>query len=77
VEGTIVYKNTTTTAIPQWTRTVTDGKFTDSKGDVYTNSGSYTVKQTAGVSTVALTDNTYEMIEGTHTVTKQNGAKSL
>lgn len=75
VEGTIVYKNTTTTSVPQWTRTITDGKFTDTKGDVYTNSGSYTVKQTAGVSTLALTDNTYQIIEGTHTVTKQNGAK--
>lgn len=74
VEGKIVYKNTTTT-VPQWTRTVTDGIFTDTKGNVYLNSGSYTIKQTAGVSTLALEDNTYEMIEGTHTVTKQNGAK--
>lgn len=74
VEGTIVYKNTTTT-VPQWTRTVTNGIFTDTKGDVYQNAGSYTIKQTAGVSTLSLDDNTYEMIEGTHTVTKQNGAK--
>lgn len=74
VEGTIVYKNITTT-VPQWTRTVTNGIFTDTKGDVYQNAGSYTIKQTAGVDTLTLTDNTYEMIEGTHTVTKQNGAK--
>jgi len=74
VEGKITYKNTTIT-VPQWTRTVTDGLFTDAKGDVYLNSGSYTVKQTAGVSTPTLDDNTYEIIEGTHTVTKQNGAK--
>lgn len=74
VEGTIVYKNTTTT-VPQWTRTVTNGIFTDTKGDVYQNAGSYTIKQTAGVATLALEDNTYEMIEGTHTVTKQNGGK--
>jgi hypothetical protein len=75
VEGKIVYKNTTAANVPQWTRTVTEGMFTDAKGDVYQNSGSHTVKQTAGVSTLALEDNTYEMTEGTHTVTKQNGAK--
>ncbi|PVX46682.1 hypothetical protein C8C85_2561 [Flavobacterium sp. 103] len=74
VAGKIVYKNTTTT-VPQWTRTVTDGIFTDTKGDVYQNAGSYTIKQTVGATTPTLTDNTYEMIEGTHTVTKQNGAK--
>ncbi|PZX92992.1 hypothetical protein DOS84_14085 [Flavobacterium aquariorum] len=74
VEGKIVYKNTTTT-LPQWTRTVTDGVFTDAKGDVYLNSGSYTIKQTAGVDTLTLTDNTYEMTEGAHTVIKQNGTK--
>jgi hypothetical protein len=73
VEGKIVYKNTTAT-VPQWTRTVTDGIFTDAKGEVYINSGSYTIKQTAGASTLPLEDNTYEMTEGTHTVTKQNGA---
>jgi hypothetical protein len=74
VEGKIVYKNTTTT-VPQWTRTITDGKFTDTKGEIYLNSGSHTVKQTAGVSTLTLDDNTYEMTEGTHTVSKENGAK--
>jgi len=76
VEGTIVYKNTTTSStLPQWTRTVTDGKFTNAKGEVFLNSGTHTVKQTAGVSTLTLDDNIYEMTEGTHTVTKENGAK--
>ena len=74
VEGTIVYKNTTITQ-PQWTRTVTSGRFTDTKGDIYLNEGSYTIKQTEGASTPTLTDNIYQMIEGTHTVTKQNGGK--
>jgi hypothetical protein len=74
VEGTIVYKNTSTNNITQWTRTVTNGKFTDTKGDVYENSGTHTVKQTEGLQTVSLDDNTYEMTQGTHTVTKQNGA---
>jgi hypothetical protein len=74
VEGTIVYKNTTIT-LPQWTRTVTNGIFTDTKGDVYQNAGSYTIKQIDGVDTLTLTDNIYEMVEGTHTVTKQNGGK--
>jgi hypothetical protein len=72
-EGKIVYKNTTTTE-PQWTRTVTDGKFTNTKNEVYLNTGTYTIKQTAGISSLSVTDNVYEMINGTHTVTKQNGA---
>ncbi|WP_268847650.1 hypothetical protein [Flavobacterium aestivum] len=76
VEGTIVYKNTTSSPnTPQWTRTITNGKLTDTKGDIFTNSGTHTIKQTAGVSTLSLDDNTYEMTEGTHTVTKENGAK--
>nr|WP_315157610.1 hypothetical protein [uncultured Flavobacterium sp.] len=74
-EGKIEYKNTTVSSTPQWTRTVTDGIFTDTEGEVYLNSGTHTIKQTAGVSTLYLTDNTYEMTEGTHTVRKQNGAK--
>lgn len=74
VEGKITYKNTTLT-VPQWTRTVTDGIFTDTKGNVYQNAGSHTIKQTEGTETLTLTDNTYEMIEGNHTVTNQNGGK--
>jgi len=76
LEGTIEYTNTTTTAtIPQWTRKITNGKFTDLQGRVYTNSGSYTIKQTAGVDTpYVLEDNVYQMTEGTHTVTTEKGA---
>jgi len=76
VEGTITYENKTVSSdAPQWTRTVADGKYTDLKGDVYSNSGTFTVKQTAGASTTIITDDTYEMISGNHTVSKQNGAK--
>ena len=77
VEGKIEYKNTTVSPnTPQWTRTVTNGIFTDTKGEVYLNSGNHTIKQTAGVSTpLDLNDNTYEMIDGTHTVRKQNGVQ--
>ncbi len=73
-EGKIVYTNTTVNAnTPQWTRTVTEGIFTTATC-VYTNSGSHTIKQTAGVATaLSLEDNTYEMTDGTHTVSKQNG----
>lgn len=75
-EGKIEYKNTTVSAnIPQWTRTVTNGIFTDTKGEVYLNSGTHTIKQTAGVQTLELNDNTYEMIDGTHSVRKQNGGQ--
>lgn len=75
LEGTIEYTNTTTVAtIPEWTRKVTNGKFTDLSGRVYLNSGIVTVKQTAGVDTpYVLEDNIYEMPEGTHTVTTDNG----
>ncbi|MDR7371933.1 hypothetical protein [Flavobacterium aquidurense] len=76
LEGTIEYTNTTTVAtVPQWTRKVTNGKFTDLQGRVYTNSGTHTVKQTAGVDTpYVLEDNVYEMTEGNHTVTTEKGA---
>ena len=76
LEGTIEYTNTTTVpTVPQWTRKVTNGKFTDVQGRVYTNSGTHTVKQTAGVDTpYVLEDNVYEMTEGTHTVTTDKGA---
>jgi hypothetical protein len=75
VQGTIVYKNTTSADVPQWTRTVSNGIFTDTKGDVYLNSGTYTVRQTEGATTLPLEDNIYQIAEGKHTVTKQNGAK--
>lgn len=76
VEGKIEYKNTTVNSnTPQWTRTVINGIFTNSKGEIYLNSGTQTIKQTEGISTLALGDNTYEMIDGTHTVAKQNGAQ--
>lgn len=75
LEGTIEYKNTTTVAtVPQWTRKVTNGKLTDLQGGVYTNSGSYTTRQTAGVDTPSvLADNVYDIIDGSHTVTAPGG----
>ena len=76
LEGTIEYTNTTTVpTVPQWNRKVTNGKLTDLAGRVYLNSGSWTVKQTAGVETpYVLADNIYEMTEGNHTITTANGA---
>ncbi|RZJ55002.1 MAG: hypothetical protein EOO44_02855 [Flavobacterium sp.] len=74
LEGTIEYVNTTTEqTVPKWTRKVINGKLTDLLGRVYTNSGNYTTKQTEGVATLTLADNVYEIIEGTHTVTSDNG----
>ncbi|KAF2514163.1 hypothetical protein [Flavobacterium foetidum] len=75
LEGTIEYTNTTATAtVPQWTRKVTNGKLTDILGRTFTNSGTCTVKQTAGVDTpYVLEDNVYEMTEGNHTVTSGTG----
>jgi len=75
LEGTIEYTNTTTVAtVPQWTRKVTNGKLTDLQGGVYTNSGTYVTRQTAGVDTpLVLADNVYEIPEGSQTVTAPGG----
>lgn len=75
LEGIIEYTNTTIVATtPQWTRKVTNGKFTDLQGRVYLNTGSFTTKQTAGVDTpYVLMDNIYEITEATHTVTTEKG----
>jgi hypothetical protein len=75
LEGTIEYTNATVVAtIPKWTRKVTNGKFTDLQGRVYTYSGMHTVQQTAGVDTpYVLDDNIYEMIDGSLIVTSDKG----
>ena len=74
IEGTVVYTNeTTNTSIPQWTRTLTNGQITFPNGAIFTHSGTRTVKQTAGVGTLILGDNIYEVISGTHTVNRPNG----
>lgn len=75
LEGTVEYENiTTNTSIPKWTRTVTNGVLTTLTGNVFTFSGTRTVQQTAGVGTLTLGDNTYEVLSGNHTVTKANGS---
>jgi hypothetical protein len=70
-----VYVNETVTPnIPQWSRTVTNGKLTNLEGIVFLNTGTHTIKQTEGVGTpLILSDNTYEMTQGNHTVSKENG----
>ena len=79
LEGTIEYTNTTTVeTIPQWTKKVINGKLTDLAGRVFTNSGIHTINQSAGFDTpYVLTDNIYEMTEGTHTVTSEKGTLTL
>ncbi|MQP24812.1 hypothetical protein GFJ94_07010 [Flavobacterium sp. LMO8] len=75
VEGTVVYENTTTNPdIPQWTRTITNGKITNLQGIVFNHNGTRTVKQTAGVSTLILADNIYEITSGNHTITRVGGS---
>lgn len=75
IEGTVVYTNQTTNAdIPQWSRTVTNGKVTFPNGAYFTHFGTRTVRQTAGVGTITLGDNIYEVISGTHTVNRPNGS---
>jgi len=74
VEGTVNYVNETTTpTIPQWSRTITDGKLTNLQGTVFLHSGTHTVKQTGGAATLTLQDNVYEVTQGNHSITKENG----
>ncbi len=75
VEGTVVYENTTTNYdIPQWTRTITNGKITNLAGVVFNHYGTRTVKQTEGVSTLIFADNVYEITSGNHTITRDGGS---
>lgn len=75
LEGIIDYVNITTdTQVPQWTRTVKNGKLTYPNGQIFLNSGSYTMQQTGGVATpFDLSDNVYSMTAGSHTVTNEAG----
>ncbi len=75
VEGTVTYTNETTGNDPQWTRTVTNGQVTTPSGEIYTHSGTRTIRQTAGAATpFILTDNVFEITAGTATVTRPNGS---
>lgn len=72
VEGKITYVNSTVN-LPQWTRTVTDGLYTNSKGAVYQYTGTHTIRQTTGVESLSLSDNIFEMIAGNYKITNQSG----
>jgi hypothetical protein len=75
IDGTVTYTNqTTNTAIPQWIRTIANGQITFSNGQVFTHSGTRTVRQIEGVTTATLADNVYEIIAGNHTVNRSNGS---
>ncbi|MEW5676258.1 hypothetical protein ABGT15_08085 [Flavobacterium enshiense] len=74
VEGTVTYVNETTNPeTPQWNRTITNGRITNLAGEVFTHSGTRTVKMVEGISTLALGDNVYHILSGTHTVHRPNG----
>ncbi|RZJ30080.1 MAG: hypothetical protein EOO48_05905 [Flavobacterium sp.] len=76
IQGTVTYTNQTTDpGTPQWSRTVTNGQITTPGGDVYTHTGTRTVRQTAGVGTpLIMADNVFEVSSGTSTVTREGGA---
>lgn len=75
VAGTVIYSNQTTGSTPQWTRTVVNGQITTPGGDLYTHTGTRTVRQTEGADTpFVLLDNTFEISSGTATVTRPNGS---
>jgi hypothetical protein len=74
IEGTIVYENTTVNPnIPQWIRTITNGKITTSSGIVFNHYGTRTIKQIEGANTLIFTDNIYEITSGNHTIIKEGG----
>jgi hypothetical protein len=78
LEGTIVYQNITTdTAIPKWNRTITNGKLITQLGVEYTYSGTRVVQQTAGLNTLTLGDNVYEILSGNHTIQKTANGNTL
>lgn len=75
VNGTVTYTNETDGNGPQWSRTVANGSITTPDGDVYTHTGTHTIRQTEGAATpFNLNDNTFEMISGNATVTRPNGS---
>jgi hypothetical protein len=74
VEGTVIYKNQTTSAnMPTWKRTVTNGKITRPNGAIFLHSGIRIVKLVTGAGTPTLIDNVYHITEGTHTIQRPNG----
>ncbi|RXR34661.1 hypothetical protein EQG68_01780 [Flavobacterium piscinae] len=78
LEGTITYVNTTTNSeMPQWNRTITDGGIVTLNGNYFTFSGQRTVKMTAGVNTLILADNIYEISAGTHNVVNPSNGNTL
>lgn len=78
LEGTITYVNTTTNSeMPQWNRTIANGGIVTLNGAYYTFSGQRTVKMTAGVNTLILADNIYEISSGNHTVVNPSNGNTL
>ncbi len=75
VEGTVVYENLSTNpSIPEWSRTIMNGKITNVAGDVFNHQETRMVKQIAGVNTLILADNIYEITSGSHTIAKEGGS---
>lgn len=78
LEGTITYVNTTTNSeMPQWNRTIADGGIVTLNGNYFNFSGQRTVKMTAGVNTLILADNVYEISAGTHAVVNPSNGNTL
>jgi hypothetical protein len=69
--GTITYVNNGT-ALPDWTRTVTNGSLTRRNGDVYTFTSTRSVRTVSGSNTGPLRDNVYEIYAGSRTVNRPN-----
>jgi hypothetical protein len=74
IEGTVIFINASTDAnIPTWSRSISNGVFTNPIDEVFTHSGNRTIRQIEGFETVELDDNVYEVSTGTHLLTKQGG----
>lgn len=78
LEGTITYLNTTSNAAaPQWERTIANGGIVTLNNNYFTFSGQRTVKMIAGLNTLTLIDNVYEISAGTHSVVNPSNGNTL
>lgn len=71
--GTITYTNNSSTAAPDWNRTVINGSLTTLNGGVYTFSSDRDIRISSGAYNGVLADNVYEIYSGSRSVNRPNG----
>ena len=74
IEGKVTFVNETTdAAIPSWSRSTTNGVFTNPDGVVFTHYGNRTIKQIEGFLSPEIDDNVYEISAGNHHLSRDDG----